>query len=125
MKKKLKILIIVIFIILVGVFFYIKSIDVPTININNVELTNVSDGSYIGEYKTKLVKAVVKVNVEDKKITSIDIMEHKCGLGKKAEKITKEIEKSQSLDVDLISGATLSSKVILKAVQNAINKGMK
>ncbi|WP_353955500.1 FMN-binding protein [uncultured Clostridium sp.] len=49
--------------------------------------------------------------------------EHDCGLGKKAEKITEEIEKMQSLQVDEISGATLSSKVILKAVETAIENG--
>ncbi|MBD8046512.1 MAG: FMN-binding protein [Clostridium argentinense] len=54
---------------------------------------------------------------------NIKIEEHDCGLGKKAEKITEEIEKMQSLQVDEISGATLSSKVILKAVETAIENG--
>ncbi|HCQ90906.1 MAG TPA: hypothetical protein DIU45_15820 [Clostridium sp.] len=37
--------------------------------------------------------------------------------------MTEEIEKAQSLQVDEVSGATLSSKVILKAVEIALEKG--
>ncbi len=127
MKKIFRVIavICVIFIVSVAGLLYIKSKDLSTINVSNIDLKNVSNGSYIGEYSTSLVKAKVKVNIKNNKIISIDIIEHKCGMGKKAEEITKEIEESQSLDVDLITGATLSSKVILKAVQVAINKGIK
>jgi|Deesub1362A_J573_1020465.scaffolds.fasta_scaffold06256_4 uncharacterized protein with FMN-binding domain len=93
------------------------------IEVGSAGLENVRDGSYIGEYESFPVKAVVKVDVMSNRITVIEIIEHRCGLGKKAEKITKEIEKSQSVDVDVVTGATLSSKVILKAVEDALDKG--
>ncbi|WP_197051395.1 flavodoxin domain-containing protein [Caloranaerobacter azorensis] len=126
MKKFSKILIItiIIFAILAIIgFLYIKFMELPVIEVRHINLKNVQDGSYIGEYKTFMVKVVVKVDVINNEITSIEIIEHQCGLGKKAEKITKEIEKLQSLDVDIISGATISSKVILKAVEIALSEG--
>ncbi|WP_291559479.1 MULTISPECIES: FMN-binding protein [unclassified Clostridium] len=126
MKKSIKILIsivIIIFIVATAGFFYIKSIELPNIEIKNINIKDINDGSYIGEYEAGPVKAVVKVEVIGNKIKDIKIEKHECGLGKKAEKITDEIESLQTLQVDEVSGATLSSKVILKAVEIALEKG--
>ena len=122
--KLIAIAIIVVFILMITAFFYIKSMKLPEIEIKSVDLKKVSDGSYTGEYKAGPVLAIVSVNVKNNKISDVKIVKHECGLGKKAEKITNEIEKSQSLNVDVISGATLSSKVILKAAETALEKGM-
>ncbi|WMJ79317.1 FMN-binding protein [Clostridium sp. MB40-C1] len=125
MKRVIKILGIVFLtlcIVMSIAFFYIKSIKVPEIPVVNVNLKNVSDGSYTGEYFANPVKAVVKVQVKNNKIVNIIIMEHKNGMGKNAEKIIDKIISKQSLDVDSISGSTLSSNVIRKAVEVAINK---
>ncbi|MCY6957230.1 FMN-binding protein [Clostridium brassicae] len=125
MKRVIKILGIVFLtlcIVMSIAFFYIKSIKVPEIPVVNVDLKNVSDGSYTGEYFANPVKAVVKVQVKNNKIVNIIIMEHKNGMGKNAEKIIDKIISKQSLDVDSISGSTLSSNVIRKAVEVAINK---
>lgn len=126
MKKFLKTLIIVIAsisIVATAGYLYIKSRPLPVISIGSVDLKNVRDGSYTGEYESWPVKVMVNVDVTSNKITAIKIMEHQHGLGKKAEKITQEIEKAQSLNVDTISGATHSSEVILKAVEVALEKG--
>ena len=40
--------------------------------------------------------------------------------GEKAEEIIYEVINMQSIDVDTVSGATYSSKVILKAIENAL-----
>lgn len=42
------------------------------------------------------------------------------GLGSTAESIVNDVVQEQSLDIDIVSGATVSSKCILKAVENAI-----
>lgn len=128
MKKFLKVLIIVIVSIsLLGTagYFYLKSRPLPVIEIGSVNFNNIRDGSYTGEYKSDPVSVIVKVVVEGNKVTSIKIEKHECGTGKKAEEITKDIIKAQSLDVDVVSSATLSSKVILKAVEVALEKGLK
>ncbi|MDF2880347.1 MAG: FMN-binding protein [Clostridiaceae bacterium] len=122
--KFIAIAIIVVFILIIAAFFYIKSMKLPEIEIKSVDLKKVSNGSYTGEYKSGPVLAIVRVNVENNRISAVKIEKHECGLGKKAEKITSEIERSQSLNVDVVSGATLSSKVILKAAETALEKGM-
>lgn len=126
MKKVLKILGIVFLtltIMMATAIFIIKSLkwpeELPNIDISNVDLRNISDGSYTGEYSVGPVKAVVRVQVKDNKIIDIIIEQHRNGMGKKAEKITDTIISKQSLDVDVVSGATISSNVIRKAVEVA------
>jgi uncharacterized protein with FMN-binding domain len=86
-------------------------------------LAAIADGIYRGSYdlSSTPVKATVDVSVKDHQIIKIDILEHFCSpIGKKGEKIIDLIIRHQSLDVDVISGATSSSKTILKAVENAL-----
>jgi uncharacterized protein with FMN-binding domain len=87
------------------------------------DMSGKSDGLYRGNYilSGSPVKVVLDVTIQDKNIVAIKIIEHFCSpIGKKAEKITGKIIEQQSLNVDAISGATGSSKAILKAVENAL-----
>jgi len=87
------------------------------------DLASKPDGVYRGEYDLSSAPTYVMldVTVQNRQITKIDLIKHKRSpIGKKAEKITEEIIKAQRLDVDVVSGATASSKAILKAVENAL-----
>lgn len=88
--------------------------------INDVDLSGISDGVYFGGYETILVKAEVKIEVKDHSITGIEIIKHSHGKGEEAESIVDSILNEQRINVDVISGATISSKVILKAVESAL-----
>lgn len=94
--------------------------DVNSITVLSPNLANISDGMYVGEYSVTPVRVKVEVFVTEHKITDIKIIEHENGLGSKAEKIVNDVISKQSLEVDAVSGATVSSKCILKAVENAI-----
>jgi uncharacterized protein with FMN-binding domain len=86
-------------------------------------LALISDGTYRGDYDFSHtpVKATVDVTVQNHQITKIDIVKHfRSPIGKKGEKVIDSIIERQSLDVDTISGATASSKILLKAVENAL-----
>ena len=87
------------------------------------DLTPIVDGVYRGNYDLSgtPVEVTLDVTIQDKKIIKIEMVEHSSSpIGKKAERIIERIIESQSLDVDAISGATVSSKTILKAVENAL-----
>lgn len=88
--------------------------------VGNISLEEIDDGSYEGDYKAFPVTVKLNVEVKDHKMTRIAILKHDNGKGKKAEEITDEIIDEQSLDVDIVSGATYSSMVILKAVEDAL-----
>ena len=85
----------------------------------------VQDGSYRGEYSAGPVLVTTRIVVNDNIIKEIVIEKHQCGLGKKAEKIIDDVIKQQTLAVDIISGATLSSQVILRAIESGLNQGFK
>ncbi|MDR2631548.1 MAG: FMN-binding protein [Spirochaetaceae bacterium] len=87
------------------------------------ELSRKADGTYRGEYALSgtPVKVTLDVRLQDAKVTGIELVKHVCSpIGKKAEKITERIIEQQSLQVDAVSGATGSSKAILKAVEAAL-----
>lgn len=93
--------------------------------VNEIELAQVEDGTYIGTAKNEIVFVEVEAVVIDQQITKIDITKHNNGLGGKAEQIVDDVLSNQTLEVDAISGATYSSNIILKAIENALEKGLK
>lgn len=98
---------------------------IAEITISDVDLSQIPNGSYEGSYDAIMVAAKVRVDIRNHKINDIKLIEHKQERGAKAERIVNDIKNAQSLKVDTVTGATNSSKVILKAVQNALISGMK
>jgi uncharacterized protein with FMN-binding domain len=94
------------------------------ITLEPVNISQVASGTYTGRAESPIVKATVQVTVEGGVITDVRIVEHFTGMGKPAEALAQTIEERQSLDLDAVSGATLSSKVILKAAENALEQGL-
>ena len=92
-----------------------------------VEPEGLKDGVYEGEYKKGINKVVVKVTINDGRIAEIELVKHTASwIGKKAnEIIPQRIVEQQSTQVDAVSGATNSSRVIMNAVQKAIEKAYK
>lgn len=130
--KKRTILCAVICLLLVGLIcfvIYLNSVAdykqaVKEISFDRIDISNIPDGVYTGECDVNFIYAKVKVTVQDGKITKINILEHKNGRGKSAESVIDEIIEEQRIDVDAVSGATNSSTVIKKAVENALEKGL-
>jgi len=88
--------------------------------IEDIDLATLEDGEYFGSFSTFPVSAEVRVTVNDQRITGIELLEHNHGQGAPAEVIPGRVVEAQSLEVDAVSGATYSSKVILKAIENAL-----
>lgn len=125
MQKKSVILIVVLICLIGLTWFIIKTNIVKRANnviISNLELSSIDDGNYVGEYTLSPVKVIVQVQIKEHQIHEIQILDHQNGLGKKAEKINTRVIEKQTLKVDSVSGATVSSKVILKAIEDALKK---
>jgi len=106
--------------VLIGVTTYQN--QARSIVVENIDVTHIPDGVYIGEYSVTYVSARVEVTVQSGGITNIEITEHRPGdkHGLPAEAIARAIREQQRIDVDTVSGATNSSKVIQAAVINAL-----
>ena len=130
-KKKI-ISFIVLLLLLIGLIcgaVYLKNVAdykraIGETTFDEIDIADVSDGIYIGEYDVNFIYAKVEVTVEDGEIVSINILEHRHERGKAAEKIIEKIIEEQKIDVDAVSGATNSSTVIKKAVENALKGGL-
>ncbi len=96
---------------------------VEEITFEEINISDISDGVYIGEYDVNFIYAKVEVTVENGEIKSVNILEHRQERGKAAESVTDKIVDEQKIDVDAIAGATNSSTVIKKAVENALKNG--
>lgn len=92
--------------------------------IGEVELARVADGTYTGEYDVGFVCARVEVTVAGGVITDVRILEHKNGRGGPAEAVAGAIVAQQRIGVDAVTGATNSSTVLKKAVENALRQGL-
>ena len=110
------------------VFFliiFILGLAIACVNLNDIVITSpdlnkIPDGTYQGTSTVGPVKVTLEVLMQNKAITSIQIIKHRNGRGKKAEAIVPRIIEAQSLNVDVISGASYSSKAILLAAENAL-----
>lgn len=126
-KWVMGLMIVFILVVAIGTFAMINELNtaVSDIVIEDINLSLVSDGIYFGEYNINDRLIVeVEVSVENGVMTNVIILRHDNGMGSAAEGLRDVVLSSQSLDVDVISGATGSSKVILKAIENALEKGL-
>jgi uncharacterized protein with FMN-binding domain len=90
----------------------------------DISMSQVEDGTYFGSSDGGLVKVEVNVIVKDHKITDIQLIKHDNGMGKPAEAILDDMIAQNIDDVDLVSGATVSSKTIRNAVNAALQQGL-
>ncbi|MCX7776140.1 MAG: FMN-binding protein [Spirochaetaceae bacterium] len=97
--------------------------DIAGITVQTPDLSKVADGTWRGICNASLIKAQVAVTVQSGRIEAIIIERHEHGRGGKAEAIVDRVIAQQSLAVDVVSGATGSSKVILKAIEQALAEG--
>ncbi len=89
--------------------------------INPISAAQLADGKYEGSYGKGRWQNEVSVTIKDNRITQIDIL--KSVLFEKPEVskglFDKVIEK-QNTTVDVMTGATVTSKAYLKAVEDAL-----
>ena len=126
-RKKIVMILIMLFLLLASIFgtAYIDSVGeynraVKETTIEEVNISDIPDGVYIGEYDVNFIYAKVEVDVSGGKIIDVRILEHRQERGKAAEAVANEIVDEQRIDVDTVSGAMNSSIVIKKAVEVAL-----
>jgi len=90
------------------------------VEVTDISATGIPDGSYIGECDVGYIYAKVRVDVSNETITDVVILEHRNERGGAAEVITDDMVREQDARVEAVSGATNSSRVIMKAAENAL-----
>jgi len=131
-KKKYKMIGILICIAAIGFgVFYFTNIapankvlyEVRNAEIKDIDLNEIADGKYTGEFSYGETRCMVEVIVRNHRIEAINVLE--CGTpeyARKAEAVIDRIIDKQRTNVDAVSGATTTSKALLKAVESALSK---
>lgn len=98
-----------------------KNLPIKAINIQQLR-----NGTFIGDYaggKYKWRANKIQVTITDHKLTEIKLLQNAKTQENAAKKeLFDRVLKSQSLQVDAISGATLTSKGYLKAIELALDQ---
>ena len=94
--------------------------------INDIALSRVADGVYQGDFTYGKFTYMLEVVVRDHVIEDIQILANReeSKYAKKAEVVVERVLQAQSLEVDAVSGATTTSKALLKAMERALSKGI-
>lgn len=94
--------------------------------LDGVDFNSLADGEYTGSYEGGMYKwraNTVKVTVSDGKLTEIEPISGVVDQGNESTKMLYDrVIANQSLMVDTISGATLTSKGYLKAIEIALTQ---
>lgn len=100
--------------------------EVRKMVIDDVELSDVKDGSFRGDFTYGNFTYEVEVTVQEQEIKQIKVLQNRgeSEYAKKAEGVVDKVLKTQSLKVDIVTGATTTSKALLKAIENALEKGL-
>lgn len=124
MKKKLLIAIGIIAALLTAMMFAVTAglsggAKVP---ISGIGLSGAADGVYTGTYTQGRWTNTLNVHVKDHKITEIVIEKDvlAAGITNCSGEVFRRVIEKQSTEVDAVSGATVTSKAYLKAIENAL-----
>ncbi len=141
-KKKIRLWHIILIVLLVLVLGGITAVwadskernELAALTIENIDFSHLKDGVYVGEYigtKGHFRDATVELTIEDGEMQKIRILKGavddkgnptELSKGVTILDLFQKVKKAQSLQVDAISGATLTSKAHLKALEDALKK---
>lgn len=91
------------------------------IMVGSVDLSKVPDGTYEGSYSFFHDSSKVRVTVQDHHITAIESLTSGGAAKNDIPTLIERVIAQQSLQVDLVTGASVSQKVFLKAVESALS----
>lgn len=123
MKKLLIALGAIALVLVLGLAFAMNGLsEAMSLPINGIDLADKPDGDYTGTFPFKRWNNTLTVHVKDRAITGIDIVDdvgaafitHCSG------ELFSRVIAAQNTTVDAVSGATVTSKAYLKAIENAL-----
>jgi uncharacterized protein with FMN-binding domain len=127
-KKKLTITVGIVITILVlfsaGLLGWFALAEPTTLTGGPIDPERLNEGEFEGHFRSGPNRAHVKITVADGKLTKIEVLRNVASwIGKKANPaVPDRIVALQSTKVDAVTGATHSSRVIMNAVETAMQK---
>lgn len=126
MKRRNKIIlwivlgIVILMVVMVG-WAAIDPIRYRNLVVNDVKLDEIPDGVYEGSFKGGRFSNSVEVTIKDHRIVDIRKDGSFKPAGKVYGQIYDKVMEEQSLDIDTVSGASITTRTSLKAIENALS----
>lgn len=98
--------------------------EARSLPIEAIDFNSLADGTYTGSYAGGMYKwrtNKVQVTVSSGRVTEITLLD--AAAGPEVAELYERIKSSQSLQVDTVSGATLTCNAYLKGVELALVQG--
>lgn len=96
--------------------------SIKGMQIAGVDLGKIEDGTYNGSFHKGRWAFDVAVTVKDHKIAAIRPLNKVQVWGDLVDKVTAKIVETQTPRIDAVSGASVTTKALAKAVENALSK---
>ncbi len=95
--------------------------EILALEINEVDLSSIADDNYRGTYDCERWKNTLEVTVRNHTITAITVIKDvRFAKSEVTEAIFSRVMQNQSLQVDAVSGSTVTSKAYLKSMELAL-----
>ena len=86
-------------------------------------MKRIENGVYKSKYSGGRWSNEVNVTISERKVTKIDIVKSvSFEMTEVTSVLVKNVIEKQNTTIDIISGATVTSKAYLKAIENALSK---
>ena len=90
------------------------------LSLKQPNLSEIEDGTYPGSFENHRWYCHVEVEIMSHSYDTIKVLNSANGGNGLYEKLVAHVLEQQSIEVDAVSGATISSNTFLKAVENAL-----
>lgn len=125
MKRRRQIIVLVALVLLVAAGLFVTSglSEGMNVQLQGIDLNDKPDGDYTGTYSFQRWTNTLLVHVKDHRITDIDILDDvgAAQITHCSDQVFQRVIEAQNTTVDAVSGATVTSKAYLKAIENALN----
>ena len=103
-----------------SVMQYSQLVHYRSLPVNDINVSNIDDDDYFGKVNYGF-EYEVKVHIKNHKIENVEIIKnHDSFYARLAEGINHKIIREQKINIDAVTGATTTSKVLMKAVEAAL-----
>jgi uncharacterized protein with FMN-binding domain len=123
--KKALLIVGIVFIVLIGIMAIVSFNGmgyVQKMTVNPVDLSKIADSEYPGSFTQGRFSYSVEVTVKDHRIRAVRSTGSRQVMNAVMEQIFDRIVQDQSVAVDTVSGASLTTKAVSKAVENALTQ---
>lgn len=103
----------------IGAFYGMGA--VRRLAVNPVDLAGIEDGVYSGSFRKGRFSYSVEVTVKDHRLQAVKSTGGRQAQDAVIQQIFARIVEVQSVQVDTVSGASLTTKAVSKAVENALH----